>query len=286
MKLRQQSIYWGIIGLLIGSIGGFFYADYYNRRGPTGAGPTQGQTSQLPPDHPAAATVSEQEITAAIRAADNSPKDSGVQQTTATLLYRAGRLPQALTYFERAHQLKADDYDVIVQLGNVNFDIGLQHLEQQHQEDSTKHLVQAARWYERALEKKPDDVNVRTDYGLTYYYRRPQDLSQAIAQYRRSLQVNPTHPQTLSNLTIALAEQGNFEEANRTLAQLEQAAAQTALLAQTLYTVTTTLAEHGKLDEAESTFAKLEKIASNVPIVAQLRQDLNARRKGEKIQSH
>jgi Flp pilus assembly protein TadD len=132
----------------------------------------------------------------------------------------------------------------------------------------------------------PDDVNVRTDYGLTYYYRQPRDLNQAITQYRRSLQIQPTHPQTLSNLAIALSEQGQFDEAKNTLAKLEQAASGTPLLAQTLYTLTTTLADHGKWDEAESTLSKLEQLAPGAPVVAQLRQDINSRRQGEKIQSH
>src|SRR3712207_8650423 len=46
-------------------------------------------------------------------------------------------------------------YETIVQLGNNNFE--------------ARRYETAERWYKEALAKKPDDVNVRTDLGLTYF---------------------------------------------------------------------------------------------------------------------
>jgi tetratricopeptide (TPR) repeat protein len=146
--------------------------------------------------------------------------------------------------------------------------------------------LEAARWYERALEKKPDDVNVRTDYGLTFYYRRPQDLNKAIAQYNRSLEIQPNHPQTLANLTTALAEQGKVSDAQSTLAKLEQVSSGTPLLAQTLYNFTHALMNQDKWAEAKTTLAKLEQIVPGDPVITQLRQDIDAQRKGTPIQPH
>jgi tetratricopeptide (TPR) repeat protein len=260
--------------------------DYYNEQGVAGTVATQSQSGEMPPNHPPTSTVNEKEITDAVAAADQKTGDFEAQQSAAKLLYRAGRLDQALAYYERANKLRPDDYESTVGMGNVHFDLGITHSQDQQSDDSTKHFLEAARWYERALEKNPTDVNVRTDLGLTYYYRRPQNLDQAISHYRQSLKVQPDHPQTLSNIIIALSEQGGLDEAMSILAKLEQLSPDSMLLAQTLFSTSTALSGKGKLDEADALLVKLEKIAPGVPAVAQLREEITARRKGEKIQSH
>lgn len=287
MKLRRQSLYLAGVGLAIGLFSGYYYADYYNRTG-SDAGPASAPASsgQLPPNHPEIPQVSQEQIDAAIKGAENNPQNFEAQANAGRILYQANRLDEAVKYFQRAYQLRPDDYDTIVQLGNTHFDIGLNEYQQQDAEHSTEHFLEAARWYERALAKNPNDVNVRTDYGLTYYYRRPKDLDRAIAQYHRSLEIQPNHPQTLANLTTALAEQGKFPDARRTLAQLEQISPGTPLLAQTLYNLTHALMEKEQWAEAKTTLAKLERIVPGDPIIAQLREDINAQRKGTRIQPH
>ncbi|MBI3949561.1 MAG: tetratricopeptide repeat protein [Acidobacteria bacterium] len=288
MKLRKQSIYLAVIGLLIGLFGGYYYADHYNRTGGSAAGraSTQPTSSQMPPGHPEIPQVSPEQIAAAIKNAESNPKDFDVQVATARLLYQANRYDEAIKLYERANELRPDDYDTIVQLGNTHFDLALNEAQQQSTEHSSRHFLEAAAWYEKALEKNPNDVNVRTDYGLTYYYRRPQDLNKAIAQYNRSLEIQPNHSQTLANLTTALAEQGKISEAQSMLAKLEQQAAGTPLLAQTLYNFTQALMSQGKWAEAKTTLAKLEQIVPGDPVITQLRQDIDAQRKGTQIQPH
>lgn len=288
MKLRKQSIIVGAIGLFLGGVGGYFYADHYNRVGPAapGMGNTQMGAGQLPPGHPEMPQVDPAQIEAATKAADEKAQDFDAQLSAAQLLYRAGRFEDAAKYFERAHKLKPDDYDVIVQIGNAHFDQGMTEIQQEASDHASKHFVEAAQWYEQALKKKPDDVNVRTDYGLTFYFRQPQELTKAIEQYRRSLQVDPMHRQTLANLTIALAEQGNLSEAQATLAKLEEVAPGSELLARTLFSVTQDLMKLGKWQDAESTLAKLEKIIPGAPIIEQLKKDIAAQSTGERIQPH
>lgn len=46
----MRNLYFGIIGLLIGFIAGFFYANHYNRANAPSPSPTM--TGQLPPGHP------------------------------------------------------------------------------------------------------------------------------------------------------------------------------------------------------------------------------------------
>ncbi|MDQ3133507.1 MAG: tetratricopeptide repeat protein, partial [Acidobacteriota bacterium] len=79
-------------------------------------------------------------------------------------------------------------------------------------------------WYTAALLKKPDDVNVRTDLGITYLLRAPADPARAITEFRRSLERDPTHVPTLQNLVVALTRKGEKQEARATLTKLEQLA--------------------------------------------------------------
>lgn len=225
--MTTRRLYFAIMGVLVGFLIGYFYATHYNRQAPmTTASPAArpGATATaLPADHPPIGP-SEAEITQSVQAADQDRANFQAQMTAAMTLYRAGRLEEALKYFERANALKPDDYDTLVQLGNVNFDLGDHFLEHSDVAQSNARFAEASRWYERALAKNPNDVNVRTDYGLTFYKRQPRDLDRAIAAYKKSLEIDPKHTPTLFNLTVALMEKGEFDEADATLRRLEQVA--------------------------------------------------------------
>src|SRR5206468_8641846 len=69
---------------------------------------------------------------------------------------------------------------------------------------------------------KPDDVNVRTDLGLTFLLREPANLDRAITEFRASLERDPKHLQTLQNLTVALTRKGDAAQARSVLAKLEE----------------------------------------------------------------
>ena len=73
----------------------------------------------------------------------------------------------------------------------------------------------------RHLRKKPDDVNVRTDLGLTFVFRDPPNYDRAIQEFKRSLEKDPNHIQTLQNLTVAYSKKGDAANAKATLAKLE-----------------------------------------------------------------
>ncbi len=96
---------------------------------------------------------------------------------------------------------------MLVHLGNANFD--------------GEHYEEAEKWYVAALAKKPDDVNVRTDLGLTFVFRSPPNFDRAIQEFNRSLEKDPNHIQTLQNLTVAYNKKGDTAKARATLARLE-----------------------------------------------------------------
>jgi tetratricopeptide (TPR) repeat protein len=76
-----------------------------------------------------------------------------------------------------------------VELGNLYFD--------------AEQFAEAINWYEDALRLNPDDVNVSTDLGVSYYYTNQPD--RAIAQLNRSLELDPNHSKTLLNIGIVKA---------------------------------------------------------------------------------
>ncbi len=80
------------------------------------------------------------------------------------------------------------DLDALIQLGNLCYD--------------NRKFQDAVDWYGRALAIDPKNVNVRTDRGTSYWNLGQADA--AIAEFRKSLEVNASHAQTLYNLGVVL----------------------------------------------------------------------------------
>jgi tetratricopeptide (TPR) repeat protein len=211
--MNKENVLFGIVGLLAGLIIGFMFANSVNQQGSPGlAAATAAQNSNLPPGHPnlpagQQAMANIPEVQAAIEKAKAEPDNFDAQLKAAELYYQIQRFDGAIEHLKRANQLRPDDYDVVVHLGNALF-------------DSDKY-DEAEKWYSQALAKKADDVNVRTDLGLTYMFRQPADYDRAIQEFKRSLEINPSHTQTLQNLTVAYTKKGDAANASTTLARLE-----------------------------------------------------------------
>jgi len=76
-----------------------------------------------------------------------------------------------------------------IELGNLYFD--------------AERFEDAIKWYEEATKLAPNDVNLHTDLGVSYYYVNQPD--KALEQFNRSLQLDPKHAKTLLNLGIVKA---------------------------------------------------------------------------------
>lgn len=210
--MNKENALFGIVGLLLGLIVGFMGANYINRNA-VQPGTAAVNPLGLPQDHPAVpgqpGAASMQDVQAALDAANNEPENFDAQIKAADLHYQIQRYDEAIKYYTQANKLQPENYQVLVNLGNANF-------------DATK-FTEAEKWYAAALERKKDDVNVRTDMGLTFIFRDPPDYDRAVEEFRRSLEVNPAHPQTLQNLVVAYTKKGDAANANATLAKLEAA---------------------------------------------------------------
>jgi cytochrome c-type biogenesis protein CcmH/NrfG len=80
------------------------------------------------------------------------------------------------------------DFDAIVELGNMNFD--------------QKNYPDAIKLYQKALEIRPDALNVRTDMGTALFYQNRFD--DAIAVFQQVLKSDKNNAQALFNLGVAM----------------------------------------------------------------------------------
>jgi cytochrome c-type biogenesis protein CcmH/NrfG len=88
--------------------------------------------------------------------------------------------------------LKADpkNFEALRELGNLRYD--------------ERNFTEAAALYARALEIKPDDVDVRSDRGGALLQGR--HIDEALGELNTVLAKEPTHPQALYILGVALLE--------------------------------------------------------------------------------
>ncbi|HEX8749461.1 MAG TPA: tetratricopeptide repeat protein [Pyrinomonadaceae bacterium] len=220
--MSKDNVLFSVIGVLLGFIIGFMFANNANQQGmkPRPATAPANAQGNLPPDHPQIPSngVADQQgsaqqgampgVQAAIDKAKNEPDNFEAQKAAGEMFYRIQRFDQAVDYWLKANKLKPDDYETIVNLGNAYFETGKYELAEQ--------------WYTSALTKNAKDVNVRTDLGTTFMARTPPDFDRAIKEYRRSLELNPEHEQSLHNIVIAYTKKGQAKEAQEMIARLEK----------------------------------------------------------------
>ncbi len=128
---------------------------------------------------------------------------SAPSSTSAATAPTASSAPAAPTSLQSPEQLKVmlqpmvdaaranpADPKPLVEIGNAYYD--------------HKFFPQAIEYYQKALALKPDDVNVRTDMGTAMFYSGSP--KEAVAEFEKSLKIDPTHAQTLFNLGIVKME--------------------------------------------------------------------------------
>ena len=214
--MNKQNLLFIIIGLLAGFIGGFVLANSLNRS----AG-LQNSTAQIPvsgaPSNPQTQSVSIKEnqggamipeIAATLEKADKEPNNFNAQIQAGQMYARIQNTEKANEFLQKAVAAHQDIFQDLATLGNGFFDL--------------KNYEEAEKWYSKALEKNPDDVDVRTDLGSSFMERANPDIDRAIREYQTSLAKNPNHENTLFNLALALTRKGDSAGAQEALARLEK----------------------------------------------------------------
>lgn len=224
----QRNILYAIGGMIFGLVVGFFFANSINKSETAKIDVSQ-KSSNIPSalqqvpnitvkEQPAAAQGGMlPQIAEIIERAEKEPDNFEVQNKAGDMYAKIERFDKAIEYWEKANKINAGDYQTIVKIGNTYFDI--------------KEFEKAEKWYLQALEKKSDDVNVRTDLGITFVERANPDLDRAIKEFQTSLKIDPKHEPTLYNLAVAFYKKNNLEEVNKILAQIESINPQSKLAA-------------------------------------------------------
>ncbi len=202
--MTKDNFLFTLLGLLLGAIIGFFVTNSINQNG---TGPRSGPITSQPAANSAADSMAA--VQNAIEKARQAPNDVKAQMAAADLFSRIQRFDQAIDLLKKANEIEPDNVDVMVKLGNTSFDAGK--------------YADAERWYAAALMKDPDELNVRTDMGLTYIFGDKPDVDRAIKEFKRVLDADPNHSQALQNLTVAYTRKSDAAGAEATLAKLEKA---------------------------------------------------------------
>jgi tetratricopeptide (TPR) repeat protein len=217
----SKSYFWlSILGILISFAGGFLLANALNRNE---LNSLRGENERLKNTSPqTASSLSNEEIRQKIAEADQNPNNLPFQKNLGMALYRYAAfkqetdlLTETIRLLDRAYENDPTDYDVLVTLGNAHFDIGFI-------EKNNSEFLKAREFYLKALEQKPDDTDVRTDLGLTYYLTEPREMEKALNEFKKSLQVNERNEKTLQVLAQAFISEKNAAEAEKYITKLKE----------------------------------------------------------------
>ncbi len=218
-------VFWlSIAAVVVSFVGGFLLANALNRSELNALRAENERlktSSNESTENQTGLALSDEEIREKIAEADRNPNNYPFQKNLGLALYRyaamkqdADLLAEAGRLLSRAFEANKNDYDVIVTLGNISFDIGY------FKKDNAE-FERAREFYRLALEQKPKDVDVRTDLGLTYFLVNPPENDKAIAEFQKSLQTNPKHEKTLQVMTQTHLGQNNHVEAEKYLGRLK-----------------------------------------------------------------
>lgn len=223
--MNKDNIIFGLTGIIIGLVAAVVFTLRANNAGSVGASispnlaiSSENATNAVPfgdlshtnKDTPAAdGSGMQPQVRAALDAANNNPKDFRAQLNAAGMYYQIGNFDKAIEYADRALAIEPENTGAQTASGDIRFDKG--------------DFIGAAKFYEHVLEHQPENVNVRTDLGSTFFKRTPPDLDRAVAEYKRSLEIDPRHENTLVNLAIVHLARNEKEAARQVIEQLAAA---------------------------------------------------------------
>ena len=239
MTVNKQKILYALIGLIAGCAIGFFFANSVNRkeleelrgevaRARNSSGASQPQQQQgtrrsangNAGDAQGESLPTEDELRDLIAKADARSDDVDYQRKVGQGVYmyalstgQPALMPEAVRLLKRAHEADPKNYETIVLVGNSLFasaQVG----------DASK-FGEARVYYNKALATKPEDANVQTLLGMTYFLGQPSDPERAIKAYRKSLATEPRQEMALQSLASALIATGALAEAEKRIEELQ-----------------------------------------------------------------
>jgi len=114
--------------------------------------------------------------------------------------------PEKANMLEDALKIDPNNINTLIQLGNTYYDWGFNEVNLKGDKAQPGYYwVKAIDYYKAALDKNPDDANVRTDMSNLLWYIG--NIDEAIAGYRKAIKSDPKHVQSRLNLIKILAEE-------------------------------------------------------------------------------
>ncbi len=219
--MTKDNVLYSIIGVLLGFIFGFFFANTFNERGAparttsTMTATAVSKNAALPENHPAVPSNGvadtqgmQANVQATLQEARDQPENFQAQLKAAQLYYQIRRYDQAIEFLLRANKIRPDDFETTAALGNSYMNLN--------------RFEDAEKWYALALARNRDNPDVRTYLGLTFTVRTPPDYDRAIKELSRALEKNPHHEAALEALTGAYIGKKDAKQAAATIEKLEK----------------------------------------------------------------
>ena len=123
-------------------------------------------------------------------------------------------------------------------------------------------FAEAAEEYEKALELEPDNVDVMSNLGVTYY--RLGELDKAVEIYTKAIAVAPEDADIRSNLAAAYVQKqepgGTTDQLDMALEQYQKAIELAPDLAEAHFGAGAVYALLGRIDEAIQSFEKFQEL--------------------------
>lgn len=202
--------------LVVGFFAGFYISNNINRNAGLQTASTQTQpNSPIFNQQTQVASVKEPtgammpDVAETLNQAKSQPDNFEAQMKAGDMYLQIQNLEKAAAYYDAAAVLKPTEHEKILRLANALFD--------------ARQYEKAEAFYLQALEKKPDDINARTDLGTTFVERASPDYDRAIKEFETALKLKPKHEVALYYMALANQRKGDTETAKKYLAQLEQA---------------------------------------------------------------
>src|SRR5581483_1072720 len=190
--MDKKKLIYGVIGLLIGLVLGYWGTNALNRNYASNAnGATnETQSGDLPPGHPPTGATGassgasnaqsdgpQADVMAVIQQARNEPSNFDLQMKAAVLFAQIQRYDQALEFYQKARQAKPNDPAVLVALGNTSFEL--------------QRLPEAEQWYKEALKRSPRNEEALQNLATTLLNKGDKAAARTYVQQLE--QVNPNN---------------------------------------------------------------------------------------------
>ena len=243
--MRKFDLWYLLIGTTIGLIAGFWAANAFYRSqagqiptaqtvAPINANQAVTTAAAQPQSSQTTAAVeklSDDELRRAIAKVEQNPNDLKQHRDLGLNLYRYAALeqkvellPDVIRLLERAQTApEFADQTLLTTLGDAYFNLA--------REKDSAQMPKARAAYQKALKIKPNDADLLTDIGLTFYFARPSDTAAALDYFEQSLKINPRHERALENLITLQINAAKIAQAQENLIKLKQINRQNVLIA-------------------------------------------------------